>query len=81
MIKQIECRPSIGQGAAATGRWIVVVNDFATLSETVRVPALSGNREATIGGTMGATMEQASDGRSLHKRALIRWAASYSPEG
>jgi hypothetical protein len=26
--------------AVATNRWIVVVNDFATLSETVRAPAL-----------------------------------------
>ena len=46
--------------------------------KTVRVPLAPS---ATVGVPMGATMEQASDGRLLHKPALIRWAVSYSPEG
>ena len=40
-----------------------------------------GTVRATVGGTMGATMEQASGGRSLHKPALIRWAVAYSSAG
>jgi hypothetical protein len=83
----IGCNTTGHLGIAATNRRIVMDDPSAnrwtvaqTVSETVRRAAIY-DRLGTVGTTMGATMEQASDGRLLDKPALIGSAVSYSPEG
>jgi hypothetical protein len=47
VIGSIQCRPDLSAPTAATDWRIIVVDDFATVSETAQAPALwrpSGNR-------------------------------------